>query len=119
MTLGLGNKIGWKLYFVFYSVLVSSEIGMDIFAGAGVLLCILKATFSVAFAFPLFCFAFDKALVSKKLAGAIFYICVFWWVYVLAGTGGSIDSLIMAVVIVVLYVPGFIAINRYRGKVHA
>ena len=111
--------MGWKLYFVFYTALVSSEIGMDAFAGAGALLCILKATFSVAFAFPLFCFAFDKSLVSKKLAGVIFYICAFWWVFVLAGTDDSMESLIMAAVVVVLYAPGFVAINRYRRTAHA
>ena len=106
--------MGWKLYFVFYTALVSSEIGMDAFADAGALLCILKVTFSVAFAFPLFCFAFDKTLVSKKLAGIIFYISAFWWIYVLAGTGNSMNSLIMAAFIIVLYAPGFVAINRYR-----
>ena len=119
MAMGLSNKVGWKLYFVCYVILVSSEIGMDAFAGAGTLLCILKATFSLAFAFPLFCFAFDKALVSKKLSEAIFYICAFWWVYVLAGTGNSMEGLIMAMVIVVLYTPGFVAINRYRRTVNA
>ena len=117
--MGLSNKVGWKLYFVCYVVLVFSEIGMDAFAAAGTLLYILKATFSLAFAFPLFCFAFDKALVSKKLSGAIFYICAFWWVYVLAGTGDSMEGLIMAVVIVVLHAPGFVAINRYRRTVNA
>ncbi|WP_269620287.1 hypothetical protein [Zhongshania sp. BJYM1] len=114
MALGLSNKMGWKLYFVFYVSLVSSEIGIDNIGGAGTLLCILKTTFSVAFAFPLLCFAFDKTLVSKKLAGIIFYISAFWWVYVLAGTGNSMNSLIMAAFIIVLYAPGFVAINHYR-----
>ena len=109
----------WKLCFVFYVVLVSPEIAVDAFFGTGVLLCILKATFSVAFAFPLFCFSFDKALVSTKFAAAIFYVCVFRWVYIRAGTGDSIESLIMAAFVVVLYAPGFIAINRYKRRVIA
>ena len=119
MALGLGNKMGWKLYFVFYVVLVSSEIAVDAFSGAGILLCVLKATFSAAFALPLFCFAFDKALVPTKLAAAIFYVCVFWWVYILAGTSDSVENLIMGAFVVVLYAPGFIAINRYKRRVIA
>ena len=76
----------------------------------------LNLFYVVAFFLPVFSYAFDKSLVSHKVAKLIFYVCSSWWIYILAGTDQSTRQVFAAFSAFFLYAPGFIAIIRYKRQ---